>query len=174
MQTWFLATVAGIVVVAGVVIAVARRRKSTKTRTQGSKAMTTASGTNHDAASSRQETKSSGVGNAAESFGVAGTARSEVPARQPEVVSNTQVIAAPLAPPVASMFCQACNKRSYLAAPVDLETVVCETCHGPLARIISCPHCKQEMVISKEFFIQYSGSQIACSSCHDQFVLKFD
>jgi hypothetical protein len=96
------------------------------------------------------------------------------------VVQPPALISTPSANPLtqslpdAIMFCPTCNKRSNAPLPVNLGAVVCDVCKAPLLRIISCPNCKGEMIISKEFYGQYQDNQITCSTCNNSILLKFE
>ncbi|MEX2685109.1 MAG: hypothetical protein Q6373_026280 [Candidatus Sigynarchaeota archaeon] len=75
---------------------------------------------------------------------------------------------------ISSNSANASMPRQRMPAPVDLAMATCGMCNGPLSRVLSCPHCSAELLVDKNFFGTYGGSQIACATCAKQFLLKFD
>jgi len=61
-----------------------------------------------------------------------------------------------------------------MPSPVDLASATCGACGGPLARLLSCPHCQYEMLISRDYYGQFGGREIACAQCNQPVLLKFD
>jgi surface protein len=167
-QPWFYIVVIGAVIGLGVVMGLGRKGKKNKPRDAN-----TLKGDVKGAKASGPSPAPPGVP------GRDATALTRAPPAA-MVTGQNAPTTAPVAipaiatPSTATMFCPTCSQRTSVPNPVDLATVTCGTCNGPLSRLISCPHCKGELFIDKDFYTNHGGSQIACSTCNKQFVLRFD
>ncbi len=182
MQVWFWAVVGGVAVgmliMIGASAAAKKRKRAVAIGTGGKPSKGKAKKPDDDQgptlSPSRHGTAGPDRGKAATNLvpttGTAGTAGQGAPVASPRAAPSL-VAATPL---MATMFCPKCSARTALPAPVDLASATCEACKGPLSRVISCPRCKAELFIDKDFFGTYGGSQIACSHCSEQFLLKFE